>query len=196
MVIFSIMGHRINEFSGLPVAKAKVFFYCTFPNIFYSRLTVEAQFNQILFCPSLYWKITMNIYDVFWKDSGDYINQFCGKTPSQAKAECFRYLAECGYEDFFEVVKFLRVKLNHKWHVSDLFKTYGLERFQNQRGLPFVLIGMRVEACGVMGTICGINHSMNLDICIDGDYHTNNFHPHHKMKYFNNGELIKSYEDD
>ena len=142
----------------------------------------------------------MNTYDISWRDNfphDDYIGQFSGKTPGQAKAACFNYLEDCGYDDFFETVRCFKVRLIHKWRVSDLFNINNVEMFQRQRAMPFLLIGMRVEAIGKMGTVCGINSSLNLDVCIDGEHHCKNYHPYWKMKYFGSkGELIKSYYDD
>ena len=69
-----------------------------------------------------------------------------------------------------------------------------LDYIKNQRGLPFVEKGMRVEVNGRRGNIKGENASGNLNIVFDGEKKNSNCHPHWRIKYFNgDGSLIKEF---
>jgi hypothetical protein len=58
-----------------------------------------------------------------------------------------------------------------------------LSYIHNQRGMPWVKIGMRIEVDGRLGTIKGGNDSGNLDVVFDGEKHKSNVHPCWKTKY-------------
>ena len=73
-----------------------------------------------------------------------------------------------------------------------------LDYVKNQRGLPFVKRGMRVENTynGKKGKITGGNSSGNIQVKFDGNKYSQNCHPTYMMKYFDEeGNLIKEFKD-
>lgn len=71
-----------------------------------------------------------------------------------------------------------------------------LDYVKKQRGLPFVKIGMKVQSTynGKFGYITGGNMSGNLQIRFEGKNHSENYHPHWEIKYFDDkGNVIKEY---
>lgn len=72
-----------------------------------------------------------------------------------------------------------------------------LDYVKENRGLPFVKRGMRVEYTynGKKGVITGGNSSGNINVRFDGQKHSENCHPRWKMIYFDkNGDLIKEFD--
>lgn len=66
----------------------------------------------------------------------------------------------------------------------------GLEYIQNQRGMPWVRAGMRIEVDGQPGVIKG-GMAGNLAVLFDGEKKTSNAHPGWKTKYFDHrGNVI------
>lgn len=61
---------------------------------------------------------------------------------------------------------------------------------QNQRGMPWVEIGMVIEVDGRRGVIKGGNDSGNLDVILDGQKHKQNCHPSWKTKYYRDDKVI------
>jgi len=75
-----------------------------------------------------------------------------------------------------------------------------LDYVKNQRGLPFVKRGMRVELSyqgkTKQGLITGGNQSGNLQIKFDGEKKTQNCHPRWAMTYFaDDGRVIESFPE-
>ena len=115
------------------------------------------------------------------------------ETASKARYQYYKELEDD--EPYSEWFRYIKVKLYHKFKVSDLFgDVKEFDRMKKARFIEFAKIGMKIEANGKKGVICGSNSSFNLDICLDGDYHTINYHPHWEMKYFDDeGKLIKEF---
>ena len=68
--------------------------------------------------------------------------------------------------------------------------------FRKSRNMPFVKRGMRVFCSYIKrwGRIAGVNSSNNLNIILDGERHSGNYHPWFEMQYYDkNGKLIKAY---
>lgn len=72
-----------------------------------------------------------------------------------------------------------------------------IEILRKKRNIPFAKVGMRVEVYnGNKGKITGDHHGDMLKIKLDGENHSGVYHPHWKIKYFDNkGVLIKEYKD-
>ena len=65
------------------------------------------------------------------------------------------------------------------------------------RGMDWVRLGMKVEVCGKMGTIRGMNSSTNLDVVFEGKRYRSNCHPFWETRYFDKkGNVIKDYRKD
>jgi len=120
----------------------------------------------------------------------DWPSDIVAETPSKARYKY--YLSLDIDERYSEVFRWLRSKLKHKFEVSDLYgNQYQFESMCKSRFIEFAFIGMKVEHRGKQGVIVGANCSQNLDVCFDGNYHSDNCHPYFEMKYFDNkGELI------
>jgi hypothetical protein len=73
-----------------------------------------------------------------------------------------------------------------------------LRRVVVYRGIPAVKVGTRVVVSGNrQGTVVGGNHSMNLDIILDGQDFSGNYHPKWEIAYFDeNGETIYDFRSD
>ncbi len=70
-------------------------------------------------------------------------------------------------------------------------KRDSLSYIHNQRGMPWVCVGMRIEVDGRPGVIKGGNDSGNLDVIFDGDNYRSNVHPSWETKYYDgDGKLI------
>lgn len=75
------------------------------------------------------------------------------------------------------------------------FNKQMFEHMKKQRGLDFLERGMAVEVDGRKGTVTG-NCDSNLAVKFDGKKHSDNCHPHWRVKYFDSkGILIKEYGD-
>lgn len=72
-----------------------------------------------------------------------------------------------------------------------------IQSFRDGRNMPFVKRGMRVEVYdGKLGRITGANRQMNLNIRIDGEKRSSNYHPQWQIKYFaDDGCVIAEYKD-
>lgn len=73
-----------------------------------------------------------------------------------------------------------------------------MEDLRNHRAMPFLKRGMRVEVLtdGRKGRIASANRSMNLNIRIDGESKSRNFHPQWMLRYFDDsGKTIAEYRD-
>ncbi|WP_050916583.1 hypothetical protein [Vibrio cholerae] len=70
-----------------------------------------------------------------------------------------------------------------------------IQSVRDGRNLPFLKRGMRVQVDGdKFGTITGANRSMNLNVRLDGEKHSSNYHPTWKMRYFDkNGNVIAEF---
>ncbi|HBN6882667.1 TPA: hypothetical protein L3310_003248 [Vibrio cholerae] len=70
-----------------------------------------------------------------------------------------------------------------------------IQNVRDGRNLPFLKRGMRVQVDGgKFGTITGANRSMNLNVRLDGEKHSGNYHPTWKMRYFDeNGNVIAEF---
>jgi hypothetical protein len=75
------------------------------------------------------------------------------------------------------------------------FNKQMFEYMKEQRGLDFLTRNMTVEVDGEKGIVTG-DCNGNLAVKFEGNKHSDNCHPHWRVKYFNeNGELIKEYGD-
>lgn len=71
-----------------------------------------------------------------------------------------------------------------------------LDYVKENRGLPFVKKGMKVEVYGDAGVITGGNSSGNLNVKFEGQKHSSNCHPKSGIKYFDeNGNIIKEFAE-
>jgi len=71
-----------------------------------------------------------------------------------------------------------------------------IQDIREKRNMPFLKVGMRVFSThsNRYGIVTGANTSQNINVKFDGDKHTQNCHPHWKMKYFNKiGSLVAEY---
>ncbi|EGQ8013304.1 hypothetical protein HFM15_001573 [Vibrio cholerae] len=70
-----------------------------------------------------------------------------------------------------------------------------IQSVRDGRNLPFLKRGMRVQVDGgKFGTITGANSSMNLNVRLDGEKHSGNYHPTWQMRYFDdNGNVIAEF---
>lgn len=70
-----------------------------------------------------------------------------------------------------------------------------IQNVRDGRNLPFLKRGMRVQDDGgKFGTITGANRSMNLNVRLDGEKHSGNYHPTWQMRYFDeNGNVIAEF---
>jgi len=125
-------------------------------------------------------------------------NEFASKIVAEtaSKARYHYYLHTEVNTPYFEMFRGIGVKVLHKFKVSDLFGNIDqFNRMKKSRFIEFAKIGMNVEVCGKRGTICGSNGSMNLDICLDGEYHLRNYHPWWRVVYIDDeGSVIKEFK--
>lgn len=75
-----------------------------------------------------------------------------------------------------------------------------LKYIREQRGLPFVKSGMKVELnySGKVkrGIITGANESGNLNIRFEGNKHSDNCHPRWAIKYFDSeGNVLSEFPE-
>lgn len=75
-----------------------------------------------------------------------------------------------------------------------------LNHVKNQRGLPFVKKGMRVEIItkdgSKAGKITGGNESGNIDVKFEGTKYSVNCHPKYNIRYFDNdGNVLAEFID-
>ncbi|MGY5718897.1 hypothetical protein ACXHQ0_16745 [Vibrio antiquarius] len=73
-----------------------------------------------------------------------------------------------------------------------------MESVRVDRGMPFLKRGMRVYSTysKQFGTITGANRSGNLNIRMDGERRSGNYHPQWQLQYFDdNGTVIAEYKD-
>ncbi|EGR4213362.1 hypothetical protein DDN60_12535 [Vibrio cholerae] len=71
-----------------------------------------------------------------------------------------------------------------------------MQSVRDGRGMPFLKRGMRVQSIstGKYGTVTSTNSAMNLNIRIDGEKHSGNYHPKWMLRYFDShGALIAEY---
>ena len=138
---------------------------------------------------------TTNTYAITFNG---HIYNSIGETAAKSKYELFLKEEFGDFLSFGEFVKYAKCKLLHKFKVQDLFtkNIEGFNRMKMLRGIEFAQLGMKVEGNGKPGVIVGHNSSLNLDVCLDGQYWASNCHPWWRMKYFDNkGDLIKEYGD-
>jgi len=75
------------------------------------------------------------------------------------------------------------------------FNKQMFEYMKEQRGLNFLKRNMAVEVDGKKGIVTG-DYNGNLAVRFEGNKHSDNCHPHWKVKYFDERrELIKEYRD-
>jgi hypothetical protein len=72
-----------------------------------------------------------------------------------------------------------------------------LQTVRDGRDMPFIKRGMRVQVYnGKFGVISSSNSQMNLNVRLDGEKQSTNYHPQWKMKYFDDkGNVIAEYKD-
>jgi len=136
----------------------------------------------------------MNTYVIEFKDGNK--RRVIGETAGKAKYDLFLDLSDCfdcdfkGFLGFIESCKKLR-----PFSVRDLFgDREQFEHMKQGRGIEFAYQGMKITVCGKAGTIVGGNHSMNLDVVFDRQYHRCNCHPWHETVYFDRkGNVIADY---
>lgn len=137
----------------------------------------------------------MNTYAITFRNHTE--NEIA-ETAGKAKYQFFKSHEIDDSMEFGDFVCCVSCKLVRKFRVSDLF-TSDLESFDKMkkwRNIEFAYIGMKIEVNGKPGTIVGSNSGLNLNICLDGQYHVSNCHPHWRVKYLDNNEnLIREYKD-
>lgn len=137
----------------------------------------------------------MNTYEVSIFD-GKYKYNYTAKTPSKAKYQCFIDMQETFDLEFMDAISQMKVKLLHKFKISDLFSTLSeFNHMKEYRGMKFIYMGMKVEVDGKCGVIVGSNSSANLNVCFDGDYKYYNCHPFWRVKYYLKSGDIIHYEE-
>lgn len=122
-----------------------------------------------------------------------------GHSAGAAKYAVYQRLDTC--DSFFDFLSWVEaVRLLHRFRPSDLFgDPERFERMKERRGIPFAYIGQRVilhsgTRGDIQGTICGANHSDNLDIVFDGTSWTENCHPHYQLDYLDGtGNVIAMF---
>lgn len=122
-----------------------------------------------------------------------------GHSAGAAKYAAYQRLDTC--DSFFDFLSWVEaVRLLHRFRPSDLFgDPERFERMKERRGIPFAYIGQRVilhsgTRGDIQGTICGANHSDNLDIVFDGTSWTENCHPHYQLDYLDGtGNVIAMF---
>lgn len=72
-----------------------------------------------------------------------------------------------------------------------------LQSVRNGRNMPYIKRGMRVQVYGgKFGRITGANHQMNINIRLDGEQQSRNYHPQWQIKYFDeSGKVIATFKD-
>lgn len=72
-----------------------------------------------------------------------------------------------------------------------------IQGVRDGRDMPFIKRGMRVQIYnGKFGRITGSNHQMNINVRLDGEKRSANYHPTWKMRYFDeNNNVIAEYKD-
>lgn len=75
------------------------------------------------------------------------------------------------------------------------FNKQQFESMKEARGLDFLKRNMTVEVDGDKGKVTG-SYGHNLLVQFEGKKHSDNCHPHWRVKYFDEGgQLIKEYGD-
>lgn len=134
-----------------------------------------------------------------WKDGVDspaIKGTEIAETPGKAKYQFYRYLQDGIWEIDFKT--FLKYAWVEKIGVANISHLFGDEdqfvRVREYRGIPLAEFGMKVEVCGKLGRIVGGNSSSNLNIVFDGNWNTNNCHPHYEMVYYDNsGNIVYDF---
>ncbi|CAH6937840.1 conserved hypothetical protein [Vibrio chagasii] len=72
-----------------------------------------------------------------------------------------------------------------------------MQSVRDNRCLPFIKRGMRVQIHnGKLGTITSANRQMNLNVRLDGEKKSRNFHPNWQIRYFGiDGNVIAEFKD-
>lgn len=72
-----------------------------------------------------------------------------------------------------------------------------MDTLRKGRNMPFLKKGMRVQVHnGKFGTITGANHQMNINVRLDGEKKSGNYHPQWNIRYFDrSGKRIAEYRD-
>ena len=73
-----------------------------------------------------------------------------------------------------------------------------LKNVKEKRGMPFLKRGMKVQSIhsGRFGVVTSGNWSGNINVRMDGDKLSGNYHPKWKMRYFDKaGNVIAEYDN-
>lgn len=140
-------------------------------------------------------EVAVNTYEIEFRDG--HKSTVIGETAGKAKYDYYLDIADLvdGFKDFLRHV--LSCKKLRKFSVKDLFGDRGqFDHMKQSRGIEFAYQGMKVEVDGKPGTIVGGNHSMNLDVVFDGQYHKSNCHPWYETVYFDSkGNVVADYRE-
>lgn len=118
-----------------------------------------------------------------YKIKPKFTRSIVAETASKAKYEYFLFL-DTG-NPFQDFLYWVYCKKTGVANISHLFgDVEGFEWMKQHRGLPYIYRGMKVEVWGKSGVIVGANHSANLDVVFDGEWHKSNCHPYDETVYF------------
>ncbi len=131
-------------------------------------------------------------------DGWDFGYRCVAKTAGKAKYAYYQFLQDGIWETTFaEIMPRLLVKKIGRATIQSFFgnpETFASVR--EQRNMPFVHQGMRLEVDGKMGTVVGANSSSNWSVVFDGTYHEEYCHPWWKTRYFDaDGNVIADYRE-